>query len=96
MPRPLPRHCYREKVFRKDSDFYLYVRVGHGPRIRIKAVFDTAEFWNEYEAAIGGKTPPRKAGPTAGSLAWLIERYRRGQRLDINVNGNAAATREYI
>jgi integrase len=76
MPRPLPRHCYREKVFRKDSDFYLYVRVGHGPRIRIKAVFDTAEFWNEYEAAIGGKTPPRKAGPTAGSLAWLIERYR--------------------
>jgi integrase len=53
-----------------------YVRVGHGPRIRIKAVFDTPEFYAEYEAAISGNAPPRKTGPTAGSLAWLIERYR--------------------
>jgi integrase len=53
-----------------------YVRVGHGPRIRIKAAFSTPEFEAEYQAAISGKTPARKAGPTSGSLAWLIERYR--------------------
>jgi len=74
MPRPLPRHCYREKNYRGKMVFY--VRVGHGPRIRIKAVFDTAEFWNEYNAAVEGKTKPRATGPAAGSLAWLIERYR--------------------
>ena len=96
MPRPLPRHCYREKVFRKDSDFYLYVRVGHGPRIRIKAVFDTAEFWNEYEAAIGRQDSTTQGRPY-GRLAGMADRtIPRGQRLDINVNGNAAATREYI
>jgi integrase len=53
-----------------------YVRVGKGPRVRIKAAFGTSEFETEYQAAIYGKTPARKTGPTAGSLAWLIDRYR--------------------
>jgi hypothetical protein len=96
MPRPLPRHCYREKVFRKDSDFYLYVRVGHGPRIRIKAVFDTAEFWKRIRSRYRRQDSTTQGRPY-GRLAGMADRtIPRGQRLDINVNGNAAATREYI
>ena len=75
MPRALPRHCYCERNRRSGAPMY-YVRVGHGSRIRIKAAFGTAEFETEYQSAISGKAPPRKTGPTAGSLASLIDRYR--------------------
>jgi hypothetical protein len=76
MPHPLPRYLNRE-VTRHGKTVW-YVRVGRGPRIRIKAPFGTVEFEIEYQAAVSGKTQPRKTGPTAGSLAWLIERYREG------------------
>jgi integrase len=74
MPHPLPRYLNRE-VTRHGKTVW-YVRIGRGPRIRIKAPFGTVEFEIEYQAAVSGKTRPRKTGPTAGSLAWLIERYR--------------------
>ncbi len=53
-----------------------YVRINKGPRIRIRAAFGTPEFDAEYQAALAGKPRPGKAGATAGTLAWLIERYR--------------------
>ena len=53
-----------------------YVRVGKGPRIRIRAPFGTAEFEPEYQAAINGAARPAKGAPAAGTLAWLIARYR--------------------
>jgi integrase len=54
-----------------------YIRIGKGPRTRIRAQFGTAEFDAEYEAALVGNPRPAKAqGFAAGSLAWLIERYR--------------------
>ena len=74
MPHPLPRYLNRE-VTRHGKTVW-YVRVARGPRIRIKAPFGTVEFEIEYQAAVTGKTQPRKTGPTAGSVAWLIERYR--------------------
>lgn len=75
MPRPRPPHLHRE-VTRHGTGVW-YVRVGHGPRIRIKAEFGTPEFDLEYTAAIEGKTAPRKSiGPESGSLAWLLDRYR--------------------
>ena len=43
---------------------------------RIRAAFGTPEFDAEYEAAIAGNHRPRKASAVAGTLAWLIERYR--------------------
>jgi len=52
------------------------VRVGKGARVRIRAEFGTPEFDVEYRAAVEGKPRPSAAGPAAGSLAWLIERYR--------------------
>jgi hypothetical protein len=56
-----------------------YVRVGKGRRMRIRAAFGTPEFDAEYQAAIAGLPARRTAkddASTAGTLAWLIERYR--------------------
>ena len=74
MPHPLPRYLNREVT--RHGKAVWYVRVGKGPRIKkLTAEFGTAEFEIEYQAAISGKTQPRKSGPLAGSLAWLIDRY---------------------
>jgi integrase len=53
-----------------------YVRVGKGPRARIKAPFGSPEFDVEYQAAIAGTPKPKKGKAEVGTLAWLIERYR--------------------
>lgn len=74
MPRPRPPHLQREKTRHGKATWY--VRVGKGPRIRIKAEYGTPEFEAEYQAAINGETRPRAAGPANGTLAWLFARYR--------------------
>jgi integrase len=54
-----------------------YVRVGKGARFRIKADFGTPEFDAAYQAALTGEAAPAKRSKAyAGSLTWLIERYR--------------------
>ena len=53
-----------------------YVRVGKGPRIRLRAPFGSMEFRAEYHAAISGKLRPGKGAPAIGTLAWLVDRYR--------------------
>ena len=75
MPRPRPPHLHRQIT--RHGKAVWYVRIGKGPRIRIKAEFGTPEFENEYRAAITGErlTSPQKDAPS-GSLKWLIERYR--------------------
>jgi integrase len=52
-----------------------YVRVDHGPRIRIASEYGTSEFDAEYRAALSG-TLTRKAAPSTNSLHWLVARYR--------------------
>ena len=52
-----------------------YVRKGHGPRIRLRAEYDSAEFWADYRAALEGAPRPGKA-PAAHTLEWGINRYR--------------------
>jgi integrase len=56
------------------------VRIGQGPRIRIRHEYGTPEFQRAYAAAIAGE-PLAEAKPTtqSGSLAWLVERYRESQ-----------------
>lgn len=53
-----------------------YVRVGRGQRIRIRAEFGSPDFDAEYQAAIRGERSAAKTAGRAGSLQWLIERYR--------------------
>jgi integrase len=76
MPRPRPPHLHRQ-VTQHDRTVW-YVRVGKGPRIRIRAAFGTPEFDAEYQAAIAG-LPTRQTAKeerATGTLAWLVERYR--------------------
>jgi integrase len=74
MPRPRPPHLHRELT--RHGKVVWHVRIGHGPRIRIRAAFGTPEFDVEYQAALVGNPRPAKSGAGAGTLAWLVERYR--------------------
>jgi integrase len=73
MPRPRPPHLHSERT--RHGRQVWYVRVGRGPRIRLRADFGTDNFRLEYEAAIRGERPSI-TGPKTGSLEWLIARYR--------------------
>jgi hypothetical protein len=73
MPRSRPPFLLREVT--RHGKVKWYVRVGKGPRIRMPA-YGTLEFDAEYEAAISGKPKRIRDAPAAGSLSWLIARYR--------------------
>lgn len=74
MPRPRPPHLHRETT--RHGKPVWYVRIGKGPRVRLRAAFGTPEFDAEYQAAVEGKPRAAKGSPAAGTLAWLVARYR--------------------
>src|SRR5262245_11305579 len=74
MPRPRPPHLQRQVT--RHGKHVWYVRIGKGPRIRVRAQFGTSEFDAEYQVALTANPRPAKVGPRADTLAWLIERYR--------------------
>src|SRR5262245_18753815 len=76
MPRPRPPHLHRETT--RHGSTAWYVRVGKGPRIRLRGEFGSPEFAAEYQAAITGTLRPNssKGAPAVGTLAWLVARYR--------------------
>jgi integrase len=79
MPRPRPPFLQRE-VTRHGKVVWFVRRDHHGPRIRIKASFDSVEFWAEYEAALAGRRTSVQTevsnSARIGSLAWLYAGYR--------------------
>jgi integrase len=77
MPRPRPPHLHRQ-VSRHGKTAW-YVRIGKGPRIRMRAAFGTPEFDAEYQAAIAdlsAREASKDDRASTGSLAWLVGRYR--------------------
>jgi integrase len=80
MPRPRPPHLVRETT--RHGKVVWYVRRGssgtRGARARLRGEFGTAEFMAAYQAALAERPAesPRAKGPAAGTLAWLIARYR--------------------
>ena len=74
MPRPRPPHLHRETT--RHGRAVWYVRVGKGPRIRLRAEFGTPEFDTEYQDAVSGTPRHKKNAPTTGTLRWLLDRYR--------------------
>ena len=77
MPRPRPPHLQRQVT--RHGKAVWYVRVGKGPRVRIRSAFGTPEFYSEYQAAIAGfptRKTPKDDRTSPGTLAWLVERYR--------------------
>jgi integrase len=85
MPRPRPPHLHRETS--RHGKTVWYVRIGKGSRLRLHAEFGTPDFDAEYQAAITGRPRPKKGAPAAGTLAWLIERYR--ETADWSTNSSA-------
>lgn len=75
MARKRPPYLHRETG--RNGETFWYVRIGHGPRIRIRGEYGSPEFRSAYHAAVGGETPPpRRKKRGVGSLAWLIDLYR--------------------
>ena len=74
MPRPRPPHLQRQVT--RHGKVTWYVRMDRGPRTRIRGEFGSPEFDAAYRAAIAGTTPAATGSPDAGSLAWLLARYR--------------------
>lgn len=76
MSRPRPPHLHHETT--RHGKTVWFVRRGHGPRIRLRSPYGSPEFLHEYEAALSGEriSEPRK--PFAGTLRWMIDRYRDG------------------
>ena len=75
MPRPRPPHLQRQVT--RHGKVVWYVRLGRGPKVRVRAEFGTPEFDAEYQAALAGTQHSQKKGESqAGTLAWLIARYR--------------------
>ena len=76
MPRPRPPYLQREKT--RHGRYIWIVRVGKGPRIRIRGEYGSPQFMGAYEAAVRGEPAPdeRKAAANPKTLAWLIDRYR--------------------
>lgn len=73
MPRPRPPHLLNETS--RHGKRVWYVRLGKGPRVRIKAAYGSPEFNAEYDAAISGRTL-RPIEPAKQSLQWLVNQYR--------------------
>jgi site-specific recombinase XerD len=75
MPRPRPPHLHRETT--RHGNLVWYVRIGKGPRTRIKAAYGSPEFEAAYNAAINGERILRPgARASAHSLQWLWDSYR--------------------
>lgn len=73
MPRKLPPYVNRQ-VTRHGKALY-YFRKGKGPRTPLPAPSDPT-FNDEYHAALLAVSPDKKSVAGAGSLAWLVKRYR--------------------
>lgn len=74
MPRPRPPRLHRET--NRHGKTVWYVRVGQGPRIRIKAEYGTPAFEEAYQAALNGAAPAAAGKAAKGTLGWLVDQYR--------------------
>ena len=74
MPRPPWPHL--QKRITRHGKVTWYVRVGRGPLIRLKAAYGTPEFAAAYRRALQGDKTAPAASAKAGTLHWLIDRYR--------------------
>lgn len=92
MPRPRLPHLRHER--NRHGDWCWYFRRENGPRVRIKAAFGTPEFNAEYNAARDGKSGEAPV-KRSGTLAWLIDRYKRsGEFADLRASTRAVRDRQ--
>ena len=73
MPRKLPPFVQVERS--RHGKIVFYFRRGKGKRTRLPEI-NSDDFDPAYQRVIAGAEPRRRAKATAGSLEWLIDRYR--------------------
>ncbi|WP_375614029.1 tyrosine-type recombinase/integrase [Bartonella sp. AC151YNML] len=78
MPKPRPPHLVKQIT--QHGKIVWYVRIGHGKRIRIRGIYGTQEFVDNYKSALaelqGLILPKSKTGKLVeGSFAWLLKQY---------------------
>ncbi|WP_438721591.1 tyrosine-type recombinase/integrase [Bartonella rochalimae] len=78
MPKPRPPHLVKQIT--QHGQIVWYVRINHGPRIRVRGTYGTQEFVDNYKSALAelhGIIPPKpKIGKLIeGSFAWLLKQY---------------------
>lgn len=73
MPKKIPQFVYRE-ISRHGKSVY-YFRRGKGIRTRLPDL-NATDFDEKYHDALVANAPPKKVVSGAGSLKWLIDRYR--------------------
>jgi integrase len=66
-------HLVREH---KRGQTVWFVRIGHGPRTRLRAPYGSQEFFEEYRAALAGAPASKAKKPGKGTFKWLIEQYQ--------------------
>lgn len=74
MPRQRLPHLSLERT--RHGRLVWYVRVGKGPRIRLRAAYGTPEFNAEYQAAVEGRPLQANARAAKGTLQWLVDQHR--------------------
>ena len=66
-----------------------YVRVGKGPRIRIKGIYGTPEFEAAYRAAINGEVTTASAKGAKGLAGMAVDALPPNQCMDRSFDGNS-------
>lgn len=88
MPRIRPPHLQRERT--RHGKLVWVVRIGKGPRIRIREEYGTPEFQDAYQAAVTGAPRSSSSRAAKGTLAWLVAQYRQSGAW---LNGLSRATK---
>jgi integrase len=73
MPRKLPPFVSHERS--RHGKVVFYFRRGKGPRKRLPSI-DAPDFDEEYQAILAGAAPQRRTLASAGTLTWLVARYK--------------------
>lgn len=75
MPHPRPPYLQRHTNRHGKTVWYVWVRPN--PRVRIRGEYGTPEFTAAYQAALqGNAVEVSDPGVPAGTLSWLLARYR--------------------
>jgi integrase len=88
MPRPRPQ--YLQKSTSRHGKVVWYVRVGRGPKIRIRGEYGGDEFNAAYRAAVSGDKPAKPEVAARDTVSWLIDLHRKSGYW----SGLAAGTRK--
>jgi len=93
-PMPRPHLPYLLKEIARGKTFW-YFRRGKGLRVRIHGEYGSAEFTQNYLAALNGVTSQSKPVAANGTLGWLIACYKESSawaRLSPYTQGQRSAT----